>query len=303
MGGLLDSAQRLPAGAVAAAAFALTLGVGVVDYGTGIEYRVFPLYFLPTSLAAWFLGRAGTVGVALLGAGAWLIFNYLGGLRYSHGSVWVVNFGTQATALAVVGLLIATVRAALERETRLSRTDVLTGLLNARAFCEEAERVLALARRQHAPVTLAFLDLDGFKGVNERAGHQGGDELLCGVAEAVRSSLRVTDVAARMGGDEFVVLLPATGAAGAAVILDRLRGRVAGAIGPERASVTVSIGAVTAEECPLDVDTLLQQADRAMYAAKAAGKNQVRLERLGGRREGSGRAGVGSAGEGGGVRS
>jgi len=255
-----------------------TLVVGFVDYQTGIEYRVFPFYFLPVSFAAWHAGRVGALTTAVVGASSWLAFNYMGGLRYSHLSVWVVNLTTQATALAVVGWLFATVRAALARETLLGRTDPMTGLLNSRAFSETAQREITIARRQGQPLTLAFMDLDGFKAVNDARGHRIGDEVLRRVAADVRQMLRTTDVAARIGGDEFAVLLPATSSHGAGVILERLRAQVAAGAGAEAVGVTLSIGAVTSVDGRADLDALLQQADRVMYAAKASGKNQVRVE-------------------------
>lgn len=257
-----------------------TLLVGFVDYQTGIEYRVFPFYFLPVSCAAWYAGRGGALSTAVVGAASWLAFNYLGGLRYSHPSVWIVNLATQATALAVVGFLFATVRTALARETLLGRTDPMTGLLNSRAFAEAARREMALARRQGLPLTLAYLDLDGFKALNDARGHRAGDEVLRRVGAEVRRTLRTTDVAARIGGDEFAVLLPATASEGAGVILERLRSQVVAGLDADGIGVTLSVGAVTGVDGVADVDTLLQHADRVMYAAKASGKNQVRLEVL-----------------------
>ncbi|MDP1571683.1 MAG: GGDEF domain-containing protein [Vicinamibacterales bacterium] len=256
----------------------VTLLVGFLDYQTGIEYRVFPFYFLPISFAAWYAGRSGALTTAVVGAASWLVFNYLGGLRYSHVSVWAVNLVTQGTALALVGWLIATVRAALARETLLSRTDPMTGLLNSRAFGEAVRRELAFARRQGQPLTLAFTDIDGFKAVNDRWGHRVGDDVLCRVAAAVRETLRATDIAARLGGDEFAVLLPATSSEGAGVLLERLRSQVAAGVSTEAGSVTLSIGAITCVDGAADLDSLLQQADRAMYAAKASGKDRVRLD-------------------------
>jgi len=127
----------------------------------------------------------------------------------------------------VVGLLIATLRRSLTRERELSRTDPLTALSNSRAFYEEARRLLALCRRQHRPITVAYIDVDNFKAVNDRLGHQAGDELLKGIALQVRASIRPSDLSARLGGDEFAILLPELSQRDAGLTLERLRASLA----------------------------------------------------------------------------
>lgn len=262
---------------IAVAALGGIAAIAAVDLLTGVEYRVFPLYFMPLSVAAWYLGRPGALTAAALCALSWVGSNYLAGLRFSTTTVWVVNFLMQATSFMVVGMLIATVRKSLLLAAQLSRTDLLTSLSNSRAFYEEAHGSLSLARRYGHETTVAYIDLDNFKAVNDTLGHHGGDDVLRRTAAVIRQCIRTGDMLARLGGDEFVVLLPATGPEVAGALLERLRSQLAEAFGESPCPVTASVGAVSFVAPPRDVDELLRQADAAMYAAKSAGKNRVGL--------------------------
>lgn len=252
--------------------------IGGIDYFSGVELRVFPLYYLPISLVAWHRGRTGAVIAAALCALSWDVSNLLAGLRFSHPGLWVANTLLHGASFAIVGLLIATLRAALTSERRLSRTDPLTSLLNRRAFYEEATGVLAVCRRKGRPVTVAYMDLDNFKVVNDRLGHEAGDDLLRRVAELLGRSIRPGDFCARLGGDEFAILLPEVGLHHAAVTLERLRSSLASTFGSGPDSVTCSIGGVTFITVPESVEEMVQQADSRMYQAKTTGKNRVHLE-------------------------
>jgi diguanylate cyclase (GGDEF)-like protein len=265
-----------------AAAAALGIGVvGGIDFLTGVEYRVYPLYFLPLSLAAWHLGRSGMIATTALCTVAWSGFNYAAGMQFSHPSVWAVNLLAQLAAFLVVGILIANLRDSLQRVSRLSRTDPLTSLPNARAFHEAAEYTLNLARRYAHPITLAYIDLDNFKAVNDTLGHKGGDDLLRRVGELLRQCVRAGDMPIRLGGDEFAVLLPETGPEAARTMLDRLHSRLADELSQSPGPVTASIGAVSLLTPTGDVEDLMRRADALMYAAKSAGKNRVCVEILG----------------------
>ena len=144
--------------------------IAFVDYLTGSELRVFPLYYLPVAFVAWHRGRPGALIAALLCAAAWFDSNIMAGMRNSSNWIWVGNTIVQGLSFATVGVLIATLRAALVREVGLSRIDPLTSLLNSRAFYEEARRMMALCRRKGRPITIAYIDLDNFKAVNDEIG-------------------------------------------------------------------------------------------------------------------------------------
>lgn len=174
-----------------------------------------------------------------------------------------------------VGLLIATLVRRVHRDhaalVRLSRADPLTGLGNRRAFEEALAQDCTRARREHRPLSLVCVDLDHFKLVNDRAGHEAGDRALCQFAEAVRHVVRVhVDRGFRLGGDEFALLLPGSTAAQAEAVMARIRAHCAhaGALwrdGP----LGLSAGIVTLEDRESPAD-LVRRADQAMYRQKAA---------------------------------
>jgi diguanylate cyclase (GGDEF)-like protein len=172
------------------------------------------------------------------------------------------------------GVLRDSVGQSLDEVAVQARTDPLTGLLNRRALAEIAVPALARARRSGSPLSLVLLDIDHFKQVNDAHGHAAGDAVLVGIAAMLRSRLRAGDGCARLGGEEFVLLLPDTGEAQALQVAEALRAQLAASdvagVGPSTASFGVSTGRGDA-----DFDTLLREADRAMYAAKAAGRNRV----------------------------
>jgi diguanylate cyclase (GGDEF)-like protein len=157
-----------------------------------------------------------------------------------------------------------------------SRTDVLTGLPNRRALEEQLDQQAALAARHEREMSVLVVDVDHFKNVNDRVGHAGGDVVLRTVADRLCSVVRSGDVVGRWGGEEFLVLLPLTGTAGAAALAERVRGAMAADVveaAGRRMFVTVSIGCSTGLGSP---ELLVARADAALYEAKAAGRNAVR---------------------------
>jgi diguanylate cyclase (GGDEF)-like protein len=251
--------------------------IGLVDYVTGTEIRVFPLYYLPISAAAWWTGRPVALGTATFSAVAWLASNILAG---QHAAPWVdgINFFMQLGSFALVGVLIASLRSAHARERARSQTDPLTGLLNGRGFFEQVPRILALAHRHRQPLTVAYLDLDNFKQVNDSLGHAAGDEVLRSVAQTLRAGLRRGDFAARLGGDEFVLLLPQTDEAGARRVLERLHRHLQQQVRTSCEVAGASMGAVVFAWPPEDLDEVIKRADAVMYVVKTSGRGRVLIE-------------------------
>jgi diguanylate cyclase (GGDEF)-like protein len=267
---------REPAAAVVLGGSAVLVAiVGYVDYATGIELRVFPLYFLPVLAVALRFGAGPGLAASAVCALAWELSNHFAGMRAGPG-IRMGNLLVMAIGFGSVAFLGAAQRHWLERERALSRTDSLTGLLNGRGFSEAAAAELARSARYRRPLTVAYVDLDDFKTVNDRFGHARGDAVLVAVARGLRRGSRATDLVARMGGDEFVVLFPETGLEAAEAALPKLLSRVREAGAVDGARVTASIGSVSFPTPPADVETLVHEADRAMYAVKAGGKDALR---------------------------
>ncbi len=249
--------------------------ISAVDCFGDSELRLFPLFYLPIALAAWQFGWVGALSAATLSTIGWSHSNEFADLPFSRHTFSVANGLVQGTSFAIVGLLVTALRSSISRERALSRMDFLCPLLNRRAFFEDSVRLLDLCRRHKRPVTLAYLDMDNFKGVNDLRGHKAGDELLLAVAQVLIASIRTSDVAARLGGDEFVIMLPEVGPQQAQSVLERLRGAISHSSPDHTCPVSVSVGAVTFMTAPDDLDSMLQMADSVMYAAKNDGKNRV----------------------------
>lgn len=167
----------------------------------------------------------------------------------------------------------------LAEKDRLASTDYLTGLANRRQFGDLLERHFSEARRYKFDLTCVMIDLDHYKALNDTLGHQMGDRVLVATADVIRSSLRSSDIAARYGGDEFVLLLPHTPVDLAVSVVERIRREMA-SVGQQYAhlgqALTVSIGLSNLDiDQPATADALVAMADRALYAAKDAGKNRV----------------------------
>lgn len=188
----------------------------------------------------------------------------------------------------LIGSAVKIIRMLLEREaiqlemTRQARTDPLTGLLNRRAFLEEIERHAARQDRDNQPGTLMFADLDHFKPVNDRLGHEAGDEVLRCTAALLRKTFRPSDLIARLGGDEFAIWLNGadhmTAAERAEYLRDAVPRDLAEVIGPEGPHVSLSIGIASRE--PGDgepLESLMRRADRAMYEVKRGGRGHWRV--------------------------
>ncbi len=191
---------------------------------------------------------------------------------------WVAVVSCVLELLVFLGAAhtMALLRDHFEHERRTSLTDALTGVGNAGAFRRTAELELAWMRRQPAALSLAYVDLDGFKEVNDTRGHTAGDELLRLVGRTLAGSVRSTDFVARLGGDEFAILLPHADASTCRAVVERLREGLAAAMRRAGAEATFSIGVATFPSPAPGVDALLGAADSAMYQAKRTRKGSVR---------------------------
>ncbi len=159
--------------------------------------------------------------------------------------------------------------------SQLASTDELTGLSNRRRFTEAFHVEMARVRRTGHPLSLVMFDVDHLKRINDSHGHPTGDAAIRHVADALRRGRRETDITARLGGEEFAILMPGTERMGAVKAAERIRRELSDTTIPTVGSVTVSIGVAAAPEEASDEKVLLRIADERLYAAKAAGRNQV----------------------------
>ncbi|MFC2009199.1 GGDEF domain-containing protein [Chloroflexota bacterium] len=189
-----------------------------------------------------------------------------------------------ASELARLGEELKTVQQELARRNaeyeRIASYDTLTGLLNRRAILEKVNEWLLHVRRYKGHLTVAMLDIDHFKRVNDKYGHRAGDRVLADLSSMMQRSIRRTDFVGRYGGQEFLIILPRTDAAGAAVMAERVRASLEGVPMHDAEGndfkVTASLGVAEYFDED-DEDSLISRADAALYRAKEAGRNRVEI--------------------------
>ena len=178
-------------------------------------------------------------------------------------------------AFLVVVVALAVIHRLLLSEREMVNTDFLTGIANGRGFHEGLVREIERSRRNHKPMTLAYLDCDGFKTVNDSLGHAAGNEVLAQTAMILKQNIRAGDLVGRLGGDEFAVLLVDMPAERSAEVVTRLRSQLRQTLKLNAKPVTFSIGAVTFADPPAGPNEAIRTADALMYQAKRAGKDRV----------------------------
>ncbi|HEX7169123.1 MAG TPA: GGDEF domain-containing protein [Acidimicrobiales bacterium] len=259
---------------------ALLAVVAVGDFVTGEDVSFSAFYLVPVFLAS--TNASASLGVRMAGvvATAWFVADITSrSTPYESALVPVWNASVRFLVFWLVVALVAALRRSAAAERALSRLDALSGLMNARAFYEQAEAERRRAVRYRTPTTVAYLDIDDFKQVNDELGHAAGDDVLAATAEVLTESLRDVDIVARLGGDEFALVLPGTDEAASAVALDRVHGALRTLAADRRWPVGFSIGAVTFDAAPRSVDDMIGRADAVMYEVKKSGKNGVRRAR------------------------
>jgi diguanylate cyclase (GGDEF)-like protein len=185
--------------------------------------------------------------------------------------------GALTTSVGQAAPVLANLRNLALAEFRAA-TDSLTGLPNSRATRETLKRMVAQASRTVSPLSALLLDLDHFKQINDSFGHGRGDDVLAAVGNVIPSVLREGDFVGRYGGEEFLILLPATGRDGAAIVAENVRRAVetVTVAGVDR-KITASIGIAAIPDDAGEATTLVRHADRALYTAKANGRNRVEV--------------------------
>jgi diguanylate cyclase (GGDEF)-like protein len=253
--------------------------LGLLDYWSGSEITVSLFYLIPIFVATWYCGlNAGYIltGVSII---TWVVANSLAGEKYTYETIRYWNAFVRLVFFGLNVFLLDTLKNTLNDEQQLARTDSLTGAYNRRAFYSLAEMEILRSRRYSHPFTIAYFDLDDFKTVNDRFGHQVGDAVLREFARNIQANTRETDLLARLGGDEFAILLPETDEAGTKKVIRKLQMKLSEKGDLDSTWPTVSIGVITFMSSPGSVDEMLQVADRAMYKAESQGKNQALFAR------------------------
>jgi two-component system cell cycle response regulator len=254
------------------------LGTGLllwtVNSGAGAALACAPLLVLPATYAMFFLRKPAAVAIAALASGGYLAAALAGPASGSHVAVASVGI---AAAAGLVGLQRANANRLIWRLSDAAVTDALTGLMNRRGFQELIETELERARRSGQPLSLIIGDLDHFKALNDRFGHGAGDRALEQLALILDTAKRRIDTAARIGGEEFAVVLPDSDHHAAYILAERTRREVRETFMYEPYELTISLGVATFPIHGTSVESLVAQADEALYAAKALGRDRTVL--------------------------
>lgn len=255
--------------------FFLIVVLGLLDFLTGYEASFSLFYLLPISLVVWFVGKRLGITASIVSATVWLIADFLSGHHYSHAIIYFWNTAIRFGFFIIVTLLLTELKKALEHEKNLSRIDRLTGATSADFFYDLLQAEINRFQRYKHPFTVAYVDLDNFKNVNDQFGHNMGDIVLRTVVSHTKNELRKTDIVARLGGDEFAMLFPETDQINAPIVISKIQQGLLNEMRKSNWPVTFSVGAITFNATPDTTNELIKMVDDLMYTVKHNGKNAI----------------------------
>lgn len=254
--------------------------IALVDYLTGPELGSSLFYILPIVLIARVGSRWTAWATLVLAVVGWMVVDVLTTPGYSGVLVPLWNTLTRVAFFTLALLVVRNTQLQLRSARIMALSDPLTGLPNRHYLEIMLGAARARLERYGSPLTLAYMDVDDFKQVNDRLGHAAGDRLLREVAAVLSEEVRDTDTAARIGGDEFLILLPDAPPETAGPILERVLVSLRKIRLPQGAAVSYSIGACTFREAGESAEAMLRRADEQMYRVKRSGKDAVAIEEI-----------------------
>jgi len=244
------------------------LAIGILDLFSGSRFSVPYLYLGPVIFAAWYGGRRNGVLLAIFSFAIMIAADYFSLEKFRHGFPHFLDETLRFLVILLIANLISSMKYWISMERIQARVDSLTGIFNRFAFFEAANREIGRARRYGRELTIAYIDIDNFKAVNDRWGHHEGDKLLRLTASVIRSSLRDADIFGRLGGDEFAILLPETKDEIAKLVLGKIQINLTRSIEKFSWPVNFSFGTHTFTNPPPSLDEMIRQADALMYKVK-----------------------------------
>jgi diguanylate cyclase (GGDEF)-like protein len=260
----------------------LMLLIGLLERHTkpGLPFSIL-FYLIPVCVAAWYSG----FWQGFLIAGLSIITRFYSETRvdifHLSNFDFLLEIAVRLVFFIFIVFLLAKLRLLLDREKKMARTDYLTGLANRRYFMEISELEISRSGRFNKVFTLAYIDVDNFKKINDVFGHHKGDEVLQRIAATIERNIRIIDTACRLGGDEFAILLPETGREGAKKFLGKIIEELKLSMNFIPFRSTFSVGAVTFVTIPPGVEAMLKKADALMYEVKKSGKNGIKFRTTG----------------------
>jgi len=272
--GLLNSSPK-NSWLLAIVAVALLGCIGLIHYLLRPQFTLSLTYLIPVGFASWYVGTRYGLFLSVLSVATWIFVEIASNQPYSPFMTYCLYAVARLSFCVGVTLLLGRFKTALSVERTLSRVDYLTGAVNWRSFYESASMEIERCNRYGCSFTIAYIDIDNFKDLNDRFGHTTGDNVLQAIANTVKINIRKVDIVARLGGDEFVILFPETSEVAASAAIQKIKNAFEQHKYLKKFSVTFSIGILTCKACPPSVDSTITLADSLMYSAKKRGKNEI----------------------------
>ncbi|MCD4780859.1 MAG: GGDEF domain-containing protein [Candidatus Omnitrophica bacterium] len=254
----------------------LTLVIGSIRYLTGTEWEFSLFYLFPICIATWFITRWAGVVLSITSALSWFVADMFLINRFSHYLVPCINELLRSIVFLAATFTLSELKNLIFRQEKLALTDTLTGIANRRAFFKYAEIELMRAQRFERPFTIAYMDIDNFKSINDKCGHNIGDVLLRSIGGTLKRAIRNVDIVARIGGDEFVLFLPETDEKVACAIIRRIDKKLNDFVHMHEWPISFSFGVVTFSNIPKNIDDIINKADQLLLEAKKMGKAKIR---------------------------
>jgi diguanylate cyclase (GGDEF)-like protein len=262
--------------------WAIFIGVSVfiiiltlLNYYTRSEVALSILLIVPIYIVAWYVGPFSSIIISLAAALSWDLNDIYSGIVFSHYVIPYLNTLIRFNVFTIICLFLMEIRGQLNQMGDLADTDGLTGIANIRCFHENVYLEAKRNTRYKHPFSIAYIDVDDFKQINDTHGHDTGDRVLRDIANTLKSNLRSSDIIARIGGDEFAFLLSETDYKSSEEVLNRIRKSLLLTMDLNRWAVTFSIGAITFTEGSIDFNHMIKAVDNVLYEAKKSGKNKI----------------------------
>jgi diguanylate cyclase (GGDEF)-like protein len=239
-------------------------------------FYLIPIIFVTRFSERW-------VGILISGASAvaWIMADLTSGRIYSQ---WTIPYWNALMGFAIFLVnvyLLSKLKGALETERMLSRIDSLTGITNRKYFIELVSNEILSSGAPAHPFTIAYLDLDDLRTINDRFGHNEGDIVLCTVASIIRNNIRTIDTVGRIGGDEFAILFPGMGSEKSREIIPKVHKSLLDAMLENKWGINLDMGVGIFEGANLSVEEILRQTESLMYSVKTPGKSGIKYEVFG----------------------
>jgi len=255
--------------------YLLMILIGLLNYETLYVIAFSAFYALPVIFVTYFRGVWHGLVISVFGAAVWIVFDVLSREIYVHPVIVLWNACMILCFQAIITYLEYRLIDALNFEKEYARIDYLTKIPNLRYFMENGFHEIERAARAKHPISVAYLDLDNFKAVNDTKSHHTGDKVLIEVAKALQQNVRMMDFVARVGGDEFVMMFPEADSESVKDVVSRVAKEIRDMMVARSLPVTVSIGVVTYNYPPATISEVIKSADHTMYVAKKGGKNRI----------------------------